>query len=425
MPRRNAWLCASALASVLAGPVQAQGSDFPKMTDYVIKLRSMPQYQSNPRRMPDGDDRRRSSEVIINSIGGAASVPLMSRDTRLDLAGNVGDARYSDNPEIDHQPKQFAGALPWRAGRLFAGRVQYTYTDRLYQYLDRVWPDRDMVEREQWQAQFGMRVTEDLTLPSITVFQGRTRYDLPGNQVLYNNNEKGWEAALLLTGIGNDYLRAGFRQSRIDYGDRTEFWRLQIDDRYRDDQVFVSGQWDYSTKTTFEVQLGLLHRRYAYLRERDTRLFTLEARSAWQYSPKTRFDLYAWRRPYANDDSPNTLYSTLTGGRAAMRWQYSPKTAAWVSASYDKQDDTRVAGGEGRTDILRLGARLEWSTTDNVRMVLDGYRQREKGRGDNDSYSQNIVRLGLEFAMDNGSRNPRNLLFTPQCDYGYVEYLLC
>ncbi len=415
----------AALASLGASHAWAQGAPFPKAIDHVLQLRTMPQHQSNPGRLSDDDDRRRGSHILVNSIGGAITIPLLSNETRLELAGNLADARYSGNSQLSHQPKTFNAGLPWRAGRLFTGRIDYSYSDRLYDYLDRVWPERDMVQRQRLQAQFGVRATENLTLPLVSVFQGRERYDVDINRTLYNSNETGWQAGFAYRGIRESYYFGGFRQSRVEYIDRTDAWRVQIDDAYRDNEIFLGGQWDITAKTAFEARVGVLRRSYATLGERDTTLYSIDTRSTWNYSPKTRFDVYLYRRPYANNDDPDILYSTLTGARFAVRWKASPKTALWLNVAREEQDDTRISGLQGDKSIWRFGSRLEWIASSNVRVMLDGYRQREQGLNAADSFSQNVVRLGLEFSTDSGSRAPYSLLDSSECFYRSVEYLLC
>lgn len=422
---RPTCLALALLAALAAVPAQAQSPTFPEGMEHVFRLRSMPQYHSNPARLPDNDTRRQGSQVLINTIGGAVRMPLLSERTRLELAGNIGDARYDGNRQLDHQPKQFSAALPWRAGKLFAGRFSYGYSDRLYEYLNRTWPDRDMQAQQRWQSQLGLRVTEDLTLPLLSVYQGRSRYETDLNRTLYNRDETGWEASAYYSGMDRSFVNAGFRQSRVNYIDRTDFWRAQIDDAYQDNEIFIDSHWDLTIKTSVETRFGYLRRSYENLGERDTSLITIDTRASYQYSPKTRFEVYGWRRPYSNDDSPDTIYSTQTGLRMTMRWQASDRSAAWLSVAREVQADTRFSGVDSRSTVWRYGTRLEWKATDNVRMVLDGYRTREVGADAGNSFSQNIVRLGVEFSTSRGSSQPERMLFTSECDWRYVEYLLC
>ncbi|MEI2414847.1 hypothetical protein V8Z80_01550 [Orrella sp. JC864] len=424
--RRARRQCLLAAAGLLCcAPLQARPPGAPTAIDYVLKLRSMPQYQSNPARLSDADTRRQGSQVLVNSVGAAVRIPLLSHQTRLDLSGNIGDARYSDTRQLNHQPRQFTGALPWRATELFAGRLRYDYSDRLYDYLNRTWPERDMETRRRWEAEAGLRITDRLTLPLVSVFGGSSRYDVDASRTLYNRDESGWQAGARYTGLDRSWLAAGYRHNEVDYIDRTEAWRLQIDDRYRDDELFVAGEWDFSPKSVFEARVGWLRRTYAHLSARDTSLLTLDARYAYRHSPKTRLDVYAWRRPYSNDDSPDVVYSILTGGRIAMRWQATPKTSAWLSVARETQDDTRFSGLQTQSTIWRYGGRLAWQADRSWRMVFDAYRQREKGSSAASSYAQNIVRVGLEFRTDNSPSAPEDLFFTSQCDWRHVEYLLC
>ena len=420
----------AAVACGLTGMVHGGAclaTEFPEGIDYSLQAQSYPQYQSNPFRFSDADrDQRHDDQVIVNAVRGAAIIPLLSERTRLDVSGTLGDARYSHYRQLSHQPKRLDTTLRWHAGDLFAGRVDYMYDDRLYGYLNRTFPDRDMVATQGLSTEAGLRVTESLELPVVTLNKGQARYDLPLNQTVYNRNEDGWQAAFRYTGRGNGYLTGGLRQANIYYQDRTPFWTSQIDNRYRDRELFVGGQFDYSAKTTFGARAGVLHRRYANLSERDENLITLDFRAGYDYSSKTRFDINMWRRPYANDDSPNTLYSTVTGIRGSVRYKYSVKTRLSLNLVAENQNDTPIAGASG-TDarLYRAGVRAEWQARDNVLVILDGWRDRTNGTSAAGSYSQNVARIGVVITFDNHGQAAR-LLWNPECEPPkYVEASVC
>jgi|GEM_PF-3532373 len=405
----------------------AQATEFPEGIEYSFQAQTYPQYQSNPFRFSQADRPRRESDVVlVNGVRAAAIIPLLSERTRLDVSGTVNDANYSHFDQLDHQAKRLDATLRWHAGDLFNGRVDYMYDNRLYNYLNRTFPDRDMVQTDGVSVQAGMRITESLELPVITLNQGKVDYDLPDNRTLYNRNEDGWQAAFVYSGHGNSFLRGGIRQANVYYRDRTPFWTDLIDNRYRDREVFIGGQWDYSAKTTFGARIGYLQRDYSKLSERDERLLTLDLKAGWDYSAKTRFDLNMWRRPYANDDSPTTLYSTVTGIRGSFRYKMTDKTRFSFNMVAENQKDTPIAGAVADSARLyRTGVRVEWAARDNVLVVVDGYHDRTDGRNESASYRQNVARLGVVFSFDNNGRAAR-LLWNPECEPPkYVEASYC
>lgn len=416
----------SALAAAV-GLAPAHGTEFPEGIEYSFQAQSYPQYQSNPFRFSRADKPQHESDVVmVNGVRAAAIIPLLSERTRLDVSGTVNDANYAHYDQLDHQAKRLDTTLRWHAGDLFNGRVDYMYDDRLYNYLNRTFPNRDMVQTDGLSVQAGMRITENLELPVITLNQAKVDYETPDNRTLYNRNADGWQAAFVYSGHGNSFLRGGIRQENVYYRDRTPFWTDLIDNRYRDREVFIGGQWDYSAKTTFGARVGYLQRQYSKLSERDERLLTLDLKAGWDYSVKTRFDLNAWRRPYANDDSPTTLYSTVTGVRGSVRYKATDKTRLSLNLVAENQKDTPIAGATGNSARLyRGGVRMEWAARDNMLVVLDAYHDRTDGRNESASYRQNVARLGVVFSFDNNGRAAR-LLWNPECEPPkYVEASYC
>lgn len=406
---------------------QAGAAGLPGPIDHVLQLRSSGQYQSNPARLPDSSDERRGAAVLVNSIGAALRIPLLSDDTRLDIDGNLADVRYSNNRQLDHQPVDLDAALHWRAGRLFAGRFDYGYEDQLNTYLSRTWPERDTVSRRRLSGEAGLRVTESLTLPVLSLFGNDTRYERAVNAELYDRDESGWQVSARYAGTERSYAQVGLRETQVEYPERGPALVPLIDDGYRDREYFVQAQWHYSPKTLLIGRVGYLQRDYDHLSERDTSLLTFDANAIWDYSPKTRFDLQMWRRPYAYDDNPAVIYSTQTGASLGARWQATAKVAFGMAFERILQKNTAITGDAGDDlHIARYGARLEWQPDDRLRWVLDFYRDRQRGASSFDSYSQNFVRLGVEYTYGSkGSADVAELLRPGECEWRRPEFSLC
>ena len=414
------------------GVASGQDSAFrdyrPGFTEYVLRYQSSLQRQSNPFRV--SDDLRGTlpaDNVFVNEVSGAVIVPILSDRTRLVASGNLGNARYQKNRQLDYQPKRLDAAFQWRAGDLWQGQVGVRGEDSLNRFLATSAPDRDIVKTRAAFADLGLRVTDSLTLPLLSFQQSSLRYQYPINAMTYNRDEKRVQASVRYSGMAASYVQAGITESRMEYLDRTAAQVATIDNRYADREGFVEGQWEYSAKTLLKARLGYLQRSYANLSARNVSLVTAETRAAWQYSVKTRFDLDLWHRPYGNEEDPAILYSTLTGVRASIRWQATEKVWLSFNVVRENQKNTRLtAAAEGRSKALRFGPRLEWAVNPNVKIVLDGWRDNVEGIN-YPSSNGTVVRLGIVLSTDNrGTHEPERLLRNADCaSPRYVETTTC
>lgn len=399
---------------------------FPEAIDYVLQMRSVVEHQSNPARLPDSATDKHSSPVLVNGVGLAARIPLLSDATRLELAGSLADARYLNTSELNHQPALFDGTLHWRAGQLFAGKVNYHYEKGLNPSLDSTWPERDLMADGTWNAEAGLRVTDALTLPVLGVFRRQVRYDNEVNRELYNRTTEGWQAAARYAGMGLSQIQAGVRHSRTDFPLRNLAMTERIDNRYTDRELFLDAVWAMSVKTTLGANLGYVQRRYDTLHDRDLNFHTFALQALWDYSPKTRVEMRVWRQPFAYDDDPDLLYAIQTGARASVVWRPTVKTALSLNLERMRQQDYAGVGGEDRTrHILRYGPQLSWQPVENMRWVLAYYRSRETGSAAYNSYEQNYVRLGVEWMFDNGDLGLTRLLQPKACNYRFVALNMC
>lgn len=423
--RAGLWVVCAVLAWA---PVVVQATVFPEGIDYVLQGVASYRSQSNLFRLPEGDARwSGANRAFYRGMSGAADIPLLSRRTRLSLSGTLADVRYDRDSALNHRPARLDAALHWQAGDLLAGTVSYNLDDRLYRYLDRTWPERDMTRTRGIRAEAGLRVTERWTLPVVSWSRGRVAYETDETRMLYNQESTAWSLAARYSGIDQSFITVGLRQARTGYPERIEEWAQIIDERYTDHEWFADWQWTYSAKTVVGGRLGLLRREYPHLRERSVSLPYVRLRAGWDYSAKTRFDLELWHQSYGNDDSPQILYATFTGGRFSIRWQHSPKLRASFNIVREDQRDT-VATGEsgGRYNMLRLGPRIEWDATPNVMLALDGWHDRRTGRGGSAGYRDNVVRFSITLRHDNGFPNVARGMWRAECDPPkYLESWFC
>ena len=392
--------------------------------DYILRMETSYQSNSNPGLASEVHDNVESSNVMVNSIGMALRIPLLSDDTRLDIAGVGGDARYSGQHQFNHQPRRLDTKFHWRATDLFDGNLGYESERRRYE-SDRIWPDSDTVDTRRLSARLGVNLSDSLTLPIVNVFEEKSGYQSEQNRQLFDSTEKGWEVAGKYQSLTGSSVAIGLVNSETHYPLRHQLNRSDLDDAYSDRELFAETYWQYSVKTGLYTRLGWLSREYETISGRDTNLLHLDTQAIWQYSPKTELRLGLWQRPFNNDEDPNITYSSLRGFGLSAGWQPSPKLALSLYGSYELQDDTQTSGEKVNSTRTRLGPRLAWKAHPNISVIVDGYQTRKSGDIPSNNYKQAVVRLGVVVQTDSGNIELAELLNPRQCRWSHVETSLC
>lgn len=387
--------------------------------DYILRMETSYQSNSNPGRASEIHNNVRSSAVMVNSIGIALRIPVLSKDTRLDIAGVGGNAKYSGQHQFDHQPRRLDAKFHWRATDLFDGNLGYESERRRYE-SDKIWPDSDTVDTRQLSARLGVNLSEDLTFPMINVFEKKSNYRSGDNQQLFGSTEQGWEIAAKYQSVTGSSVAAGVINSDTRYPLRYQLGRSDLDDAYSDRELFTETYWQYSVKTGLYTRIGWLSREYDTIAERNTDLLHLDTQAIWQYSPKTELRLGLWQRPFNNDEDPNITYSSLRGFGLSAGWQPTPKLAMSLYGSYESQDDTQTNGDKVNSTRTRLGPRLAWKAHPNISVIVDGYQARKRGDIPSNNYKQAIVRLGIVVQTDNGNVELAELLNPRQIGRAHV-----
>ncbi|MDH2239127.1 hypothetical protein N5K27_22720 [Pigmentiphaga sp. GD03639] len=400
---------------------------FPEGIEYSVQISRLIQQVSNPYRLPDtAGDRRHGDLAVGDEVRAAAIIPLASERTRLLASAAFGNVDYRDQGQLDHHPHAFKTTLQWRAGDLLQGSASVSDRVRLNRYMASSWPERDLLKQRVFNADIGLRVTESLTLPILSVSRTSSRNEFALNQQLYNRDDSQVQIAAHLMGRDNSYVMAGVSRVRSSYPDRTPLQIQQLDRAYTDTEFFLNSIYHYSARTALEGYAGWRQRRYATLTDRNVDFVTAELRGYWDYSAKTAFHVHLWHRPFGNEEDPSTLYSTLTGGRVSMRWQAGEKTWLSLNVVRERQKNYRIgAGGTSETMSWRVGPRLEWQVNPRVLLTLDGWRERVSGAG-YPGYGGTVVRAGITLMYDNGSPRPSRLYMREECDAPrYLDTRLC
>jgi len=400
---------------------------FPEGIEYSVQISRVIQQISNPYRLPDtAGDLRRSDLAVADEVRAAAIIPLLSERTRLLAAAAFGNVDYRDQSRLDYRPHSFKTTLEWRAGDLLQGSVSASDRVRLNRYMATSWPDRDLLKQRAFGADVGLRITESLTLPVVSLSQASTRNEFAFNQQLYNRDDSKVQISGVYMGRDESYVMAGISRVRSRYPDRTPLQIQQLDRAYTDTEYFVNGMWQYSPKTSLEAYAGWRQRRYATLADRSIDFVTADLRAHWDYSVKTAFLVHLWHQPFGNEEDPTILYSTLTGGRLTMRWSPGEKTWLSLNVVRERQRNYRTtAGGANETMSWRFGPRLEWRVHRNILLTLDGWREHVSGAG-YPGYGSTVIRAGISFDIDNGSKQAARLHVREECDPPrFLDTLLC
>lgn len=430
----SAWLRhGAALAWVLGlglggGIAQAQPTTFPEGIGARLEAQPWWSHESNPFRFSEAQQAQAQDDTIVGALArGALAVPLLSERTRLDLSGTLGHARYQHYRQLNHDPARLDAVLRWHAGHALSGSVRYRYANGLYRYLNRSYPERDMVTDRLGQADFNVHVTPSLVLPRVTVWENRVGYEFDETSMLFTRRSRHIEVSAQWRGIENSRAIVGWQRARGTYTQRTPFWANLVGRDYQDDAWFADVQWDYSVKTTLAARVAYQKRQYTGVTGRDVNQWVVILRAGWDPSPKSRWDLSAWYRPFPNDEDPTILYGTLTGGRVSWRWHPTVKTMLSLAASYEEQVDTPIAGSTTRKSrLLRFGPRFEWQIHRRIRLFVDGWHDRTTGSTASNSYRNTVVRAGLVISLDNHWQPPPGMLWHSECDPPrYIEALAC
>lgn len=410
------WFCA------LSAPAKAQW--FPHAIDYAAQWQSSFQYNSNPGRVSDARPPHSSSNILTNTAGLAARIPVLSKDTYLDVVGVGGTARYKRQTQLNHKPHYLDTTFHWRAGRLFAGRLGHFQQNKRYD-SDWLWPLADTVKTRRTWAEMQFRPSESLSLPLIRAFHEKTNYGLIENQQLFRRTTKGWLLAGHYQSVTGSSLRLGLETSRSRFPLRHLVGRSDLDDEYTDREVFTEVFWNYSVKTSFYGHFGWLRRKYHRISERDTRLPVINTNVLWHHSPKTSVRLGLWNRPYSNDEDPNIIYTKVRGGGFTINWKITSKTEFRLRGLYEKQHDVTLSGRQVPARRMQIGPRLSWQASPNLKVFLESYHDRKRGSSASNHYSQNVVRVGIILYTDSGNADV-NALFSPdECRWMYLETELC
>jgi hypothetical protein len=246
-----------------------------------------------------------------------------------------------------------------------------------------------------------LRVTPSLDIPLLLKSQ-RLSYDTATN-LPFESEERSADLGIAFRSETGSNFRSGVKTNDVKFLQRTPVLIATADSRYRDDELYLEADWQYSVLTRFGARVARLERSYDALKNLNLSTTTSEASVVHEYSPKTRFTLNFWNRPSGSSD-PATLYTTVTGGQAAVRWQTTEKTRLSVQYGSEMEKYKTTAAWVGQPDPelkrTRLGASLVYAVTRDIAFYVEGSYD-DLNRGSVGSgISQRTLRTGLEYTFE-------------------------
>ena len=356
----------------------------------------------------------------------AVTIPLLSDQTRLILMGSLGQHHYKNYRQLDYRSHAADGIFEWQLTPAMRGRIAYGREDKLFQYLNGSLTDLDVSHQKRAVAELVSKVANDWLLAA-KLNKTELNYDLPQNKV-YDFEDKNATLSVKYNSPTGSSLELGVRRGQTDYPDRDQRQQIDLDTRYRENELYFDAEWKYSAKTQTSLHLGLVNREYQNLHERDTRLKNIIWRGTYFYSPQLRLDMQLWDRPFSIVD-PTILYVTSQAMRFDAFWRWSEKTSLNASLLLQNSDNlliprladlNREQVRKERVQRIGLGAKYEIER--GLNLYLDGFYEKSRRLGDGSFLNQAVLRMGLNYTYETlpGSYTAK-LLRRYQTSYSAIE----
>ena len=379
------------------------------MTEVLLQLDTSQRFDSNPLRFTKDADiksadgvARNNDSILAGDVRGAIIHRLDSPETRIVFIGQLGHRDFNQLSQLDNTEYNYRTAFEWRYGHLWKGVVSFGKAQQLYNYLDGSLTSREMTHTKNANTELNFQISPDIEIP-FSVRKRRVEYESPTNW-LFDSQENIIDFGVRYKPASRSSLRSGLRSNEVTFPLRTELQSELLDVRYRDNELYIDSEWQYSILTRFSGRISVLNRNYVRLIEKDFSAVTTEIRVNHEYSPKTRFNMEIWNRPYGTTDR-STLYTLTTGFQAGVNWQVTPKTRLSFQANTEIQRYQSVVLSPGQSNPklnrTRWGGGLVYSLERDIRIYFDFLRDRLDRGSLGASIDQNTLKLGIEYSFEN------------------------
>lgn len=293
-------------------------------------------YDSNLLRIDDDNPSRvggvngRSDTLKKNLLG--MNINWQYSRQELLVKAAVSDNDFQRFNTLDYQGRYLKTQWNWQLGNYLSGNVGQTYNRALASFNDIRGLSGNL--REQQNRFFNLNW---LIHPR---WQGKLSYT--GREVKYDEAiQRIGDFQSDSLAVGLDYLtpkgsRVGFKLSQEagQYPNRTVTEVSTIDDGYTQNTASVVVDWQYSVKTSFQMQTAYVSRDYDNLPQRDYGAFDKRLSMTYKPTVKTRLKLSVFDETYPRDDLQASVSENF-GQSLKLSWL--PTAKLTLAADYRRE----------------------------------------------------------------------------------------
>lgn len=293
-------------------------------------------YDSNLLRIDDDDNSRiggnsgRSDTLKKNLLG--INVDWHYSRQQLLVNAAVSDNDFQRFNTLDYQGRYLKTQWNWQLGNYLSGNIGQTYSRALASFNDIRGLSGNL--RDQQNHFFNLNW---LLHPR---WQAKLTY--LGNDLEYEEAiQRVGDTQTNTVGLGLDYLTPkgssiGFKIDQEDgsYPNRTITEASTIDDGYNQHKASVSADWQYSVKTSFQLQTAYVTRDYDNVPERDYQAIDKRISATYKPTVKTRVQISVFDETYPRDDLQASVSENF-GQSLKLSWL--PTNKLTVAANYRRE----------------------------------------------------------------------------------------
>ncbi|MFZ6686501.1 hypothetical protein ACO0K0_01990 [Undibacterium sp. SXout11W] len=403
--------------------------------ELVLQMETSISGSHNPFRYYDGQSD--STQVIphhTDTVEGAdiragVIVPVLSDETRLMLTGSLGGRRYINDGTLNHLQGGANADFQWVASKLLSGRINAGAGQHLFNYINGSLSQKDIEHDKNAGFDVNIKVTDSWWLMP-KLFYNQLYYDLPVNK-LYDYKQDGRQIGVRYMSPTGSSVEGGVRLSTTNYTDRSQdqiekiydipyansVIKPEYDTQFKETELYLDGEWQYSVKTTTSAHVGVIRRRYSTYSNLDTNLSNAIVRGTYRYTPQLRLDAQMFDQPFPIVD-PTILYVVTKGVRLDALWLYSDKLQFNASAVMQNSSQVYIPGIVNLTGnasqvarMKRVGVGASYQIDRGFRLFADSYFERNRGDVATLNVNQSVVKIGFEYTYENlpGSAARMNL----------------
>ncbi|MDY7578261.1 hypothetical protein RGU70_08000 [Herbaspirillum sp. RTI4] len=382
--------------------------------EYAVQAGSTAYRIYNPYQFPSssGNGLKTSDNVYSTDLRAALFLPLPTDRSHLSLTGAVSKMQYDTFRNLDYLKTQYIADYDWEYSDWVRGRFSRSTDVRLYTYFGGNFTNQELPHLKENLGEVALRITPRFDIP-VTLSNQSLRYTDPSNTRLYNMNSDVSQVALRYESGIKSTLSTGFKQSRVNFPDRSASDISAIDSGYTDRELFLDTRWRFAENTIVLGHLGNVQRQFATLPNRNSNIPSYLIGVDWQYSLISSLGLRLIDQPQTNEQADSRLYSVSRAVQGLATWQATPKIKVSLKGSLETQTYQTFANlgnavvGNGTDKLKRFGARIDYDITPRLALRTEAFTEKTVSNGGSTEYSRNSVQIGLHYTFENLVGNNR------------------